>query len=82
MPGPSVTSREITSRRSGTTDARSRSRTSTYTQLLGRAFSLFSIGGPSLTWMVATMPSVICAPDAVTKGSCCSRCTESRHSRG
>jgi hypothetical protein len=55
---------------------------STYTQPDRRAFSLRSIGGPSLMRMSATSPSSSRAPRSLTIGSVRSRSTESRISRG
>lgn len=45
------------------------------------AFSLLSIGGPSTTWILATVPKVICAPCGVNIGSSRNVPNESRHSR-
>lgn len=65
MPGCKRTCSLTARRRSATTEARSRPRTSTYTQPEGRAFSLLSIGGPSLTLTLATVPRVIWLPSGV-----------------
>ncbi|MNP72316.1 hypothetical protein D3C76_1688440 [compost metagenome] len=65
MPGCSLTCSPTTWRRSATTEAISRPRTSIYTQPEGLAFSLLSMGGPSLTLIFATVPRVIWFPSGV-----------------
>ena len=55
---------------------------SAYTQPERRAFSLRSIGGPSVMRTVARSPSTTRAPFSVTIGSVFSADNESRSSRG
>jgi hypothetical protein len=65
-----------------TADLRSRPRISTYTQPDNRAFSLRSIGGPSVTRTSATSDNTRRCPRSVTIASRLSLSTESRVSRG
>jgi hypothetical protein len=65
-----------------TAERKSRPRMSTYTQPDSRAFSLRSIGGPSVMRMSARSPSSSRAPRSLTIGSLRSLSSESRISRG
>ena len=53
-----------------------------YTKVVGMPSSLCTIGGPSVTWISATWPSVTCAPPGTAIGRSRNAATESRVVRG